>query len=130
MSVLFNLSMMPAPWEASHEIAASPPPDVVQTGTSVSPDAEVPLSIPSSSPSQRSCEVADGESARVKPSCGGDETYVTILRHDLEWLMEKIAELQADREADRIDHADYERLLEKERIERLEPMPGFLRRTA
>lgn len=63
-----------------------------------------------------------GEAFRVPPG------YVLIPQPNFDRMMELIVELQAEREADRIDHADYERLREKERIELLTPPPSFLKR--
>lgn len=68
-------------------------------------------------------------SARCEPF-GPPVGYVLIAQSDIDRMMALIAELQAEREADRIDHADYNRLLEKERVELLEPLPMFLRQTA
>ena len=52
--------------------------------------------------------------------------YVLVAQANFDRVMELIVELQAERAADQIDHADYERLREKERVELLTPPPSFL----
>ena len=54
--------------------------------------------------------------------------YVLVAQENFDRMMELIVELQAERAADQIDHADYERLREKERVELLTPPPSFLKR--
>jgi hypothetical protein len=125
-------------------IAASTPPDAAQTGASVSPDAEAPLSIQSSDGSKGadgaiedrgltdgSCKCqpsqSEGETTRLaEVTLGPSEAYppagYTLVETDLlERVMAEVAMLQSWQ-------ADYERLLEKERIELLTPPPAFLRR--
>ncbi len=106
MSSLFNLSLMPSPWE-SLPISSSPAPPASSLPSGESEPAVMP---------------AWGAGEAISPPPG----YVLIPQADIDQMLALIATLQTEREADRIDHADYERLREKERVELLVPFPVFM----
>jgi hypothetical protein len=127
------------------EITASTPPDVVQTGAVVSTEVAASILIQSSDGGLRAGDVTQtiGSAVTDAPQCSGDTISPTVLlapseafqppagfvlisQADIDRMMALIAELQAERQADLLDQADYERLLEKERIELLTPPPAFL----